>query len=273
MRAILLASVLIAGPVFAQSTPDAEELAGIRAELTVLNAQIEGLRAQLLSGATRQSTTNTGPALQRLDQLELELRRVTGDMEALRQHISKIVEDGTRRIADLEFRLVELEGGDISTLGETSTLGGTAPQVTVRSNSNATANAGPQLAVVEKEDFDAALTTLKEGNASAAAFGFDQFLTAYPGGPLSAAAQHYLGEAQFAQDKWAGAARSFLESFTSDPEGEHAPVSLYKVGLSLGKLGQLDEACLTFDETSRRYPGHETITNVRSAQETFRCGN
>lgn len=272
MRALLVASVLLAGPVSAQSTPDPDELAGIRGELTSLNAEIEGLRAQLTTSAASQGVQTTGPALQRLDQLELALRRVTGDVEALRRHVGQIVEDGTRRIADLEFRLVELEGGDIAALGTTSTLGGVPPKPTVKAELSVP-DTGAELAVVEREDFEAALGALKDGKPSAAAFGFDQFLINYPGGPLSASAQYYLGEAYSAQENWAGAARSYLESFTNSPDGEHAPVSLYKVGVSLGKLGQIKEACLTFGETSRRYPGHATQTDVANAQESYRCQN
>lgn len=271
MRTLLLITTLLAGPALGQASPDPDELASIRAELTALNAEINALRSQLTSGATSEGAATSGLALQRLDQLELELRGVTGEVEALRRHITQIVEDGTRRIADLEFRLVELEGGDISTLGETSTLGGEAPKPAQKAELTAPDAGGAELAVVEKEDFEAALAALKEGNASAAAFGFDQFLTSYPGGPLSASAQYYLGEANYAMEKWASAARSYLQSFTTNPEGALAPQSLFKVGVSLGKLGQVSEACLTFEETMRRYPGHETLADVAAAQETYRC--
>jgi len=272
MRGLLIAAVFWSGAAFAQSTPDPDELASVRGELTALNGQIESLRAQLLSNAAGQGVATSGPALQRLDQLELELRRITGNVEALRRHVSQIVEDGTRRIGDLEFRLVELEGGDISTLGETSTLGGVAP-APVTGTEMKLPDTGAELAVVEREDFEAALAALKGGDAASAANGFDQFLSAYPGGPLSASAMYYLGEARFAQSNWAGAARSYLASFQGYPNSEHAPTSLYKVGLTLGKLGQVKEACLTFNETEARYPGHPTLSEVFSAKEMFSCGS
>lgn len=273
MRGILIVCFMALAPIAqAQNTPDAGELAAVRSELTALNAEIEGLRAQLVANAAGQGVVSNGPALQRLDQLELELRRVTGDVEALRRHVGQIVEDGTRRIADLEFRLVELEGGDISTLGETSTLGGVAPVAAPRAAALAP-DAGAELAVVEKEDFEAALAALKGGDAAAAASGFDQFLVAYPGGPLSASALYHLGEARFQQAQWADAARSYLASFTDYPESQYAPLSLFKVGDALGKLGQVKEACLTFDETQARFPNHPTMVDVTAARETYRCAN
>jgi hypothetical protein len=66
-----------------------------------------------------------------VNSIEAELSRLTARTEELSNRIDRIVADGTNRIGDLEFRLVELEGGDVSRLGETSTLGGgAAPAVT-----------------------------------------------------------------------------------------------------------------------------------------------
>ena len=56
--------------------------------------------------------------------MESELQRLTSKTEELENRVNRIVADGTRRIGDLEFRLVELEGGDVGALGQTSTLGG-----------------------------------------------------------------------------------------------------------------------------------------------------
>ena len=42
------------------------------------------------------------------------MQRLTSKSEELENRINRIVSDGTTRIGDLEFRLVELEGGDVS---------------------------------------------------------------------------------------------------------------------------------------------------------------
>lgn len=113
---------------------DAQTLADIRQELTVLNVEMTKLKRELATTGTAGGVQLPASVLERVNAMESELARVTSKTEELEFRINRIVDDGTRRIADLEFRLVELEGGDISTLGETTTLGGadqaTAPAPT-----------------------------------------------------------------------------------------------------------------------------------------------
>ena len=54
--------------------------------------------------------------LERVQNIETELQRLTALSEELQFRVERVVQDGTNRVGDLEFRLVELEGGDISTL-------------------------------------------------------------------------------------------------------------------------------------------------------------
>ena len=100
---------------------------------------------------------------------------------------------------------------------------------------------------------------------------FSTFLATYPGGPLSAEAQYRRGEALAAQADWRGAARSFLDAFSGAPEGPIAPKALYRLGVSLGQLGQVEEACLTLAEVENRYPGSEVASDVRSQRQALRC--
>jgi TolA-binding protein len=72
------------------------------------------------SGLPRDPAT----ALARLDQLEAELRRLTNRTEVLTNDLNRIVAEASNRVGDLEFRLTELEGGDVSLLGPPEPLGG-----------------------------------------------------------------------------------------------------------------------------------------------------
>jgi hypothetical protein len=76
-----------------------------------------------------------------------------------------------------------------------------------------------------------------------------------PGGPLSAQAHFLRGEAEARQDAWSAAARAYLDSFSAAPDGEIAPAALTALGRALGRLGQVEEACLTLQEVAVRYPG------------------
>ena len=278
MLRLLIMILVFPTVVFAQSEPDPEALAEIRSELTQLYAEISSLREELskpVAGAS--ATQSTGPALVRLDAMEAQLRKLTGNVEQLRFRISQVVEDGTRRIGDLEFRLVELEGGDISALGDTPTLGGQAENtqmasiVPVQPQNDGTVDDAPELAFAEQSDFEQAAQSLGDGDFANAVMQFGQFLTNYPGGPLSAQAYYHLGEAQEAMGQHKEAARSYLDSFTAQPTGNYAPQALMRVGVALGTLGRVDKACQTLNEVIVRYPESEVVDATRNNQQQLGC--
>lgn len=254
-------------------TADEPTLADIRTDLGLLYAEIQRLRRELSdTGASGVSVQDTGPALQRLDAVEAELRDTIGRVERLQFDVQRIVEDGTNRVGDLEFRLTELEGGDISVLGKTPLLGGgltgvTDPVDSVVANPDAT-----QFAVSEQSDFDAALKAHEAGEYNRAAQLFATFVEVYPGGPMSSEAQFWRGEALAATGAWNQAARSYLDAFSGAPQGPIAPRALFRLGFSLAELGQMDEACLTFSEVQVRYPETEGDLLAQSTEQLVRLG-
>lgn len=278
MRSLILAALaglwLSAPGANAQSAADPAELAAIRSELAQLQGQMEALRFELLQTGTAQApaTAATGPATLRLDRLEEALRQVTGRVEQMAFRIDQIVVDGTRRIGDLEFRLVELEGGDVTTLPEPAPLGGaTADTVVATAKADVTQSPQIELAVSEQSDFDAAMAALTQGDQFTAINLFGKFLADYPGGPLSAEAMFHLGEAQTGLGRSKEAARSYLDSFTVQPSGPYAARALTKVGLALGELGQVGEACRTLAEVLVRYPGDDALPMAQTGMAGFGC--
>lgn len=242
--------------------PDPQTLADIRTELSALYGQVQDLRTLFTTSGADTGVENAGPALQRLDAMEAELRRVTGALEQLEFKVQQVVEDGTRRVGDLEFRLTELEGGDVSALGDAPMLGGDATASVIASPLEPVTGAPatgdtPQLAATEQLDYDAAFAEFQAGNFAAAAAKFATFIESYPGGPLSGDAQFYRAEALASQGDWGQAARSYLDTFSGSPSGPHAPVALFKLGVSLAELGQMEESCLTLNEVQARYPTAE----------------
>lgn len=264
MRALAVLLVL-ALPAGAQ---DAGTLADIRQELVILDSEIAGLRRELsTTGAPQVALPES--ALERIDALEAELRRLTGETEALAGRVEAVVRDGTNRIGDLEFRLVELEGGDVSALGETSTLGGgeaARPAVPV-----VEPPAGAELAIGEQADFDRAVAAFDAGDWTEAARLLDDFSASYPGGPLTGRAAWYRGRALEAQSDFAGAARAYLAAFSGDPNGGEAPDALRRLGAMLQELGQSQEACVTWGEVRDRFPGTDQAAEAARAADAAGC--
>ena len=268
---------------FGVAAQDDQTLADIRQELTVLYVEVQRLRRELSTTGGASVQTGGETVLDRMAVIESELQRLTSKTEELEFRVNRIVEDGTNRIGDLEFRLVELEGGDISTLGETSTLGGDLPAGTVTGDRQAAVVAPPasgtvtsgtpgvQLAVGEEDDFKRAQAALEEGRYREAAQQFAQFSTSYPGSPLAAGAELGRGDALEALGDTREAARAYLSSFSTAPEGPVAADALYRLGRSLGELGQTTEACVTLNEVGIRFPGNPAVSQANQARSALAC--
>lgn len=272
--AVLVAiGVMLCGrpePVAAQ---DAQTLADIRQELTVLYVEVQRLKRELSTTGAPSVSVSSGSVLDRVTAIEAELQRLTEQTERLEHRIDRVVSDGTNRIGDLEFRLVELEGGDISKLGETTTLGGDTggndPAVAGSGGGDAAQNT--ELAVGEQADFDAASAALEAGNYALSARLFAEFDQAYPGSPLAPEANLRRGKALQGQGDTREAARAFLASFTGDDTGPAAPQALFELGAALGRLGQLSQACVTLGEVGVRFPASDAAASASQEMATLGC--
>jgi tol-pal system protein YbgF len=271
-RAVIFAVALgLPGAAHAQ----AETLADIRQELSVLFVEIQRLRGELNTTGAPSGSGGSGTMQSRMDAIEAELRRLTSATEELDLRVNRVVSDGSNRIGDLEFRLCELEAGcDIGTLGETSTLGGDTtqasalPPVSTRTDSTGTPTS---MAAAEQSDFDSAMAAFEADDFLSAATQFEAYTETYPGGALSAEAHFWRGEAEAAQGAWNRAARAYLASFSGAPDAPRAPESLFRLGTSLQELGQSEEACLTLGEVENRYPSSSSVLDARAAMTRFGC--
>lgn len=282
---------LMTAPAALMAQDNDQTLADIRQQLTVLSVEVQKLRRELSTTGAGSVETGGNSVLERVGTMESELQRLTSKTEEMENRINRVVSDGTNRIGDLEYRLVELEGGDLGALGETSTLGGgekpavvaPAPDagraVTEVTPGDGASTAGSiitpineaELAVSEKTDFERAQGALASGDFRSAADLFATFSQTYPGGPLAAEAELRRGEALTGLGDNREAARAFLAAFSADPEGPVAPQSLFELGRSLGTLEQTQEACVTLSEVAVRFPGAPQVSQAEAQRQTLGC--
>lgn len=259
----------LAAPAQEAADPAGQTLADIRQDLAVLYVEIQRLNTELSTTGGVGAPVAGVTVLERVDLIEAELARLTSLTEELQFRIEAVVRDGTNRVGDLEFRLCELEPDcDIGSLGDTPNLGGVET-----GNGPRPAPApgtGPQLAVGEQADFDAARAALEAGDHAEAVRRFEAHTQTYPGGPLTQQAHFLRGEALAAQADTAGAARAYLEAFSQAPSGPEAPFALLKLGQSLATLGQTQDACITLGEVQTRFPGTEAAS--AAGQDRGRLG-
>lgn len=249
----LVVLAMLSLPVVAQDR--AASLADIRSEIAALGAEIAALRSEYVSTGAVARFGGTD-ALARMDAIEAALTRLTAQTEDLQFRIDRIVRDATNRLGDLEFRLTELEGGDIGALGPTREVGAEAPPAPDPAPAPATGSAPGAVPAPARgqAEFDRAREVLGQGDFRAAADLLAAYATANPSDPLSGEALFLRGEALEALDDLTGAARAYLDSFSGYPDGMRAPDALFRLGLTLATLGQRHEACLTLAEVGARYP-------------------
>lgn len=280
MRRLGLSLALCLLPVLGQAQDRAQTLADIRSELAALAAEFNALKSELISTGAISSGAAGGDALTRMDTIEASLARLTARTEEIELRLNRVVNDGTNRIGDIEYRLCEMtEGCDPAKLGATPVLGGAsgaaaAPAAAPPVASGGTGTAGTggaELAVAEQQDFDRAKEVLGQGDFQGAAALFATYAQSYPGGPLIPEAHYLRGEALSKLGDTGNAARAYLDAFSAAPEGPFAPDALLKLGEGLGALGQMQEACVTLAEVGARFPGSMAATQSTVAMQGFGC--
>ncbi len=283
-RALTICLTLLMAPAAAPAQ-DSQTLADIKQDMSVLYTQLQRLRQELNTTGISDMQIS-GSALDRINTIEAELQRVTGKTEELEFRIEQVVNDGTNRLGDLDFRLCELEPNcDIGSLGDTPRLGGAAvmeegsdsggpamPAGSVGSGGGeAPLAGGAQLAVSEEEDYRAAQQALDNNEFTRAAELFAAFRADYPQGPLEAEALVGEGLALEGAGDIRSAARRYLDVYSGYPEAQVAPEALWRLGTSLGELGSVTEACVTLAEVSQRYPASSFVNEARSSMSDLNC--
>lgn len=206
--------------------------------------------------------------------LEDEMKRLVGQIERLefaqRQHEAAM----KQKLLDLEYRIIELEGGDPSVLFQEETPptpARTQAQPQPQGGVLGTITSSASVPAAERQEFDAGLAALQAGDSGAAKARFERFLTDHPGSALVPEAHFRLGEALFMEGSYRAAAERYLDGADLNPASPTAPASLVKLGMTFSLLGNRDLACSTLGEVRARYPqAAEAI--ARAAQEAARAG-
>ena len=231
--------------------------------LQILDAEIADIRARLGGLDTgRAGGAATGDSAV----LDAEIRRLTAQVERVEQAQRQMAAELTRRLGDIEFRLNELEGVPNDGAG--------APPIGAEVLTEPQVATGPTVAVSERGDLDRAIRDVQQGRFDQAEDRLRRFMTDYPGSPLVGEAWYWLGESLFVRGIHAEAAKSYLAGYNSDRQGGHAAHNLFRLGVTLGRLGQINEACLTLREVRTQFPNApENIPAKADAEaDELSCG-
>ena len=84
--------------------------------------------------------------------------------------------------------------------------------------------------------------------------GFRSFLDRHRDHSLAGNAQYWLGETYYVQGDYKQAAQAFLSGYRDFPKSRKAADSLLKLGLSLNRLGQKEQACAAYMQVGSQFP-------------------
>ena len=101
--------------------------------------------------------------------------------------------------------------------------------------------------------------------------GFRSFLDQHRDHSLAGNAQYWLGETYYVQGDYKQAAQAFLSGYRDFPKSRKAADSLLKLGLSLNRLGQKEQACAAYMQVGSQFP-KAAEAKKRAQSEIKRAG-
>lgn len=315
---LAFAPVFLAPPAAAQRTelrPLLDRLDRMERELNLLQRQVyQGRVTGGEPAATAEAeATGLNPKVAarmevRINQLETELRTLTGKAEEISFALERLQANVEKLAGDVDLRLGLLEkagageGRDLvaGTVGEgpveaeAEALAG-APMTEAAGPGGPGAEPGTAMAAgpaveappppeegamtaaalpggTPREQYDRVLAQLRQADYAAAERGLRAFIDAYPDDALAENAQYWLGETYYVRSDYANAAVVFAEGFQKATDGPKAPDNLLKLGMSLARLGETEKACKVLTELRNKFPDAGGGIHDRAAKEKTRIG-
>ncbi|MBO0735119.1 MAG: tol-pal system protein YbgF [Alphaproteobacteria bacterium] len=122
------------------------------------------------------------------------------------------------------------------------------------------------------KEYNFAFGLLKQADYPAAEEAFRDFIARHPDDPLAGTAQYWLGETYYARRRYAEAASAFADGYKRYPKGAKAADDLLKLGMSLARANQKQNACVALVQLDHDFPKPGSAIKGRSAAEKKRLG-
>lgn len=292
----LFAFVLVSTAAPAQEYGDGRGMAN---RLTQLEKQVQTLSRSVYKGAplpaemagggsgAQPSSAALTMMEDRLRAMEEQQRNLVGQVEKLSFDVRQMQEQFQKAQSDIDMRLQQAAATP-SAAATTATLpademaaapaaaSSGAVNQAVRTSGNSASGTLGQLSSAGTAGaealYESGFTDIREQNFEAAEAKFTQFMKAYPSHPLAGNAQYWLAETHYVRGDYRQSAKMFAKGYQDFPQSQKAADSLLKLGLSLGKLGKKEDACLTLQQLQKEFPGDASPVNSRAKQEITRLG-
>jgi tol-pal system protein YbgF len=122
------------------------------------------------------------------------------------------------------------------------------------------------------EQYNFAFGLLKQADYPAAEAALKSFVRQHPDDGLAGSAQYWLGETYYARGNYAEAAVTFAEGYKRYPKGTKAPDNLLKLGMSLARANQKQNACTALAQLDHDFPNPGNSIKERAKDEKKKLG-
>ena len=177
-----------------------------------------------------------------------ELRTLRGQIEEARHEIETLRQQQRDLYADHDRRLLAIENG--------AAAGGVPPAT------GGLANPPDVVFADEASVYGEAFAAMKAGRYEEAARGFETYLAKYPRGPRADNATYWLGEAQFIQQQYEAALKSF-QAVASFPESRRLAEAMLKVGDCQAALKAFRNARTSYQTVISTWPESAPAAQAR----------
>ena len=246
------------------------------------------------------SSASSADAEIRIQQLESEIRTLTGRIEEQDYQVRQLRQQLDKLTADIDMRLGDMQHGGAASGGFVNgTDGGqyqgssqSSPQQAApmpsdsgggyqwNSGSSSQGSSG-QLGTLNETGgggdgaaatlYENAFSLLKGAQYAEAEKEFISFLGQYPDHALAGNATYWLGETYYVRGQFEKAAKTFAEGYQKDPKGAKAADNLLKMGMSLSGMNKKSDACVALGQIEKQFPSSGPVVR-RAQQEMTRLG-
>lgn len=212
--------------------------------------------------------------LERLEQLEREMRQLRGELEEMAHQTEGVKRRQRELYLDLDRRLRELELGAAPAPSAPAAQAPASPQGDAPPASAPGEPAEPTVSPIppaaERQAYDQAFDLLKQGRYDRAAEAFGKFLEEHPDSGYADNAQYWLGEAHYVSRRYDAAAREFQKVLDEHGSSTKVPDALLKLGFTQYELQNWQRARELLEQVVREYPGSTAASLARTRLQRMR---
>ena len=122
------------------------------------------------------------------------------------------------------------------------------------------------------DQYNFAFGLIKQADYPAAEEALRSFVQQHPSDALAGNAQYWLGETFFQRERFSEAASAFAEGYKRYPKSGKAADNLLKLGMSLARASQKQNACTAFAQLDHDFPNPGSTIKERAVSEKKRLG-